>query len=118
MGGGGEGWIGYKQDLRPCQLGLMMSIEPKFSVFYEGSSVLEYTQAVLTTVLPRHSAFSPWEWNNAFLLPQEIRELSKEIKGVMVCVYFSAHSVEYYERQPQTFFCSYRGNCRAHCTAV
>ena len=33
---GAEAWIGYKQDLRPCQYGLMMSIELKFSVFYEG----------------------------------------------------------------------------------
>jgi hypothetical protein len=84
VGGGGESWIGFKQDLRPCQLGLMLSIEPKFSVFYQGSSVLEYAQAVLTTAMPGYHPNNPWEWRNDFLLPQEVHALSKEIKGVMV----------------------------------
>ena len=56
VGNGGEAWIGYKQDLRPCQYGLMMSIEPSFSVFYEGLSVVDYTQAVLTK-----NPMRPWD---------------------------------------------------------
>ena len=88
VGGGGESWIGYKQDLRPCQLGLMLSIEPKFSVFYQGSNILDYAQAVLTVAMPGHNSFNrPWEWSRDHLLPQEIRELSKEIKGVKVCCF-------------------------------
>jgi hypothetical protein len=72
-------------DLRPCQLGLMMSIEPRISVFYEGSTVLDYAQAVLTTVMPGYSHNNPWEWRNDFLLPPDVQQLSKEIEGVMVC---------------------------------
>lgn len=79
VGNGGEAWIGYKQDLRPCRFGLMMSIEPSFSVFYEGLSVVDYTQAVLTKN-PRN----PWEWTNDFLTPPEQKEISKELKGVVV----------------------------------
>ena len=79
VGNGGEAWIGYKQDLRPCQYGLMMSIEPSFSVFYEGLSVVDYTQAVLTK-----NPMRPWEWMNDFLTPPEQKEISKELKGVVV----------------------------------
>jgi hypothetical protein len=63
----------------------MMSIEPRISVFYEGSTVLDYAQAVLTTVMPGYSHNNPWEWRNDFLLPPEVQQLSKEIEGVMVC---------------------------------
>lgn len=81
VGNGGEAWIGYKQDLRPCQFGLMMSVEPSFSVFYEGLAVVDYTQAVLTKNPTR-----PWEWTNDFLTPAEQKEISKELKGVVVRV--------------------------------
>jgi Argonaute linker 1 domain len=84
VGNGGEAWIGYKQDLRPCQFGLMMSIEPSFSVFYEGLSVVDYTQAVLTKIPTR-----PWEWTSDFLTPPEQKEVSKELKGVVVRLYCS-----------------------------
>ena len=58
-------------------------MEPKFSVFYQGSSMLDFTQAVLTMMMHGHSSFRPWEWGNKeSLQPPEIRELSKEIKGV------------------------------------
>ena len=40
--------MGVKQDLRPCRFGLGLSIEPSFSVFYEGKSVCEYVEAVLS----------------------------------------------------------------------
>lgn len=79
VGNGGEAWIGYKQDLRPCQFGLMMSIEPSFSVFYEGLSIVDYTQAVLTK-----NPMRPWEWTNDFLTPPEQKEISKELKGLVV----------------------------------
>lgn len=80
VGSGGEAWIGYKQDLRPCQFGLMLSIEPSFSVFYEGKNVVDYAQAVLT-----RDARNPWEWTNDYLLDNEAREVTKELKGLQVC---------------------------------
>ena len=80
VGNGGEAWIGYKQDLRPCQYGLMLSIEPSFSVFFEGKNVVDYAQAVLTKDERR-----PWEWTNDYLLDNEAREVGKELKGLLVC---------------------------------
>jgi hypothetical protein len=79
VGQGGEAWIGYKQDLRPCQYGLMLTIEPSFSVFYQGKNVVDYCQAVLTK-----NQRQPWEWSNDFLLDHEQKECSREIKGLSV----------------------------------
>jgi Argonaute linker 1 domain len=79
VGSGGEAWIGYKQDLRPCQFGLMLSIEPSFSVFYQGKSVVDYAQAVLTK-----NARQPWQWTADQLTDKEAREVSKELKGLTV----------------------------------
>jgi Argonaute linker 1 domain len=79
VGSGGEAWIGYKQDLRPCQFGLMLSLEPSFSVFYQGKPVTEFCEAVLTK-----NAFKPWTWQADQLNPQEQKVVSKELKGLVV----------------------------------
>ena len=44
VGQGGEAWIGYKQDLRPCQFGLSLTLEPSFSVFFQGKPVTEFVE--------------------------------------------------------------------------
>jgi hypothetical protein len=60
----------------------MLSIEPSFSVFYEGRPVTDYAQAVLTKNPTR-----PWEWTNDYLLPAEAKEVSKELRGLIVRLY-------------------------------
>jgi hypothetical protein len=84
VGNGGEAWIGYKQDFRPCQYGLMLTIEPSFSVFYEGKAVVDYCQAVLT------KGRQEWQWTADMLTDKEMREVSKELKGLTVCSAASA----------------------------
>lgn len=78
VGQGGEAWIGYKQDLRPCQHGLMLSIEPSFSVFYEGKPVVDYCQAVLSR------GRNEWQWTADKLTDREMREVSSNLKGLTV----------------------------------
>jgi hypothetical protein len=87
VGQGGEAWIGYKQDLRPCQLGLLLSIEPSFSVFYEGKPVADFCQAVLTR------GRQEWQWTSDRLRPDEQRICSKEIKHLWVFTAFSPHEI-------------------------
>lgn len=78
VGQGGEAWIGYKQDLRPCQFGLMLSIEPSFSVFYQGKPVVDYAQAVLSR------GRTEWQWTADKLTDKEQKEVSRELKGLTV----------------------------------
>ena len=78
VGQGGEAWIGYKQDLRPCQMGLMMSIEPSFSVFYQGKPVVDFCQAVLSR------GRNEWQWTADQLTDRERLECGRELKGLTV----------------------------------
>jgi hypothetical protein len=78
VGQGGEAWIGYKQDLHPCQMGLMLSVEPSFSVFFQGKNVTDYCQAVLTR------GRNEWQWTADKLNDRELMECSKQVKGLKV----------------------------------
>ena len=79
IGSGGEAWMGVKQDLRPCRFGLGLSIEPSFSVFYEGKSVCEYVEAVLS------DGNRKYQWSASGMSAADIRNASKELKGLRVC---------------------------------
>lgn len=57
----------------------MLTIEPSFSVFYEGKNVVDYAQAVLTK-----DSRNPWQWTNDYLLDNEAKEVTKELKGLQV----------------------------------
>jgi hypothetical protein len=69
--------MGFKQDLRPCQFGLGLSIEASFSVFYEGRSVIDYIGEVLMR------GRTPYKWGNT-MAPADVKQASKEIRGLTV----------------------------------
>ena len=72
--------MGYKQDFRPCQLGLMLAVEPSFSVFYEAGPLQAFCEAVLS---PNHR--QQWKWpRDGQLKPNEMRMLNGSIKGLVV----------------------------------
>lgn len=80
LGWGGQCWVGYKQDLRPCQLGLMLAVEPCFSVFQEPRPVPEYCEAVLSK-----NDRNPYRLpNNGPMSPRDIREVERSLKGLTV----------------------------------
>lgn len=80
VGSGGQCWVGYKQDFRPCQLGLMLAVEPSFSVFYEAGKVPKFCEKVLS---PNHR--QQWSWpRDGQMKPNEMRMVNNSIKGLMV----------------------------------
>lgn len=83
VGSGGQCWVGYKQDLQPCQLGLMLAVEPSFSVFYESRRLPEFCEAVLSPNQRSH-----WRWpRDGQMKPNEMRLVSGSIKGLVVSFY-------------------------------
>lgn len=83
VGSGGQCWIGYKQDLKPCQMGLMLAVEPSFSVFYESKLLPEFCEAVLSP-----NDRNQWRWpSNGQMRPNDMRMVDRCIKGLVVCVF-------------------------------
>lgn len=56
----------------------MLSIEPSFSVFFEGKPVVDYCQAVLSR------GRNEWQWTADKLNDREMREVSSNLKGLTV----------------------------------
>jgi hypothetical protein len=80
VGSGGQCWVGYKQDLKPCQLGLMLAVEPSFSVFYEPKLLPDYCEAVLSP-----NERQQWRWpHDGLMRPNDIRQVDKSLKGLTV----------------------------------
>ena len=72
--------MGYKQDFRPCQLGLMLAVEPSFSVFYEARRLPEFCEAVLSP-----NQRQRWRWpRDGSMKPNDMRLVSGCIKGLVV----------------------------------
>jgi hypothetical protein len=81
VGAAGESWIGYKQDLRPCQHGLALTVEPSFSAFHQALPVPEF----IATAMSRNRRIrDPWSIRRGVLEGMELRTAEQTIKSLRV----------------------------------